>query len=144
MAPPVHEPTVAEAAKHADNQHGMRPADPAEVVVMGDIEALMQAGFDAPGGAIEAEPLLGAQFLGRQAGDQGHCFGAMVSQVPVQQGDLFHAGKIDRFGGGGPGTQHAPFGLAFVELTFAGQGGRRLRRGKNPPEGRALIFECWL
>jgi len=27
---------------------------------MGDIEALMQAGFDAPGGTIEAEPLLGA------------------------------------------------------------------------------------
>jgi hypothetical protein len=26
---------------------------------VGDIQALMQAGFDAPGGAIELEPLLG-------------------------------------------------------------------------------------
>jgi hypothetical protein len=84
MAAPVHEQAVAEAAKHADYQHGMRPTDPAEVVVMGDIEALMQARFDAPGGAIEAEPLLGAQFFGRQAGDQGYCFGTMVSQAPVQ------------------------------------------------------------
>jgi hypothetical protein len=84
LAAPVHEQAVAEAAKHADDQHGMRPTDSAEVVVVGDIEALMQARFDAPGGAIEAEPLLGTQFLRRQAGDQGYRFEAMVSQVPVQ------------------------------------------------------------
>jgi hypothetical protein len=84
LAAPVHEQAVGKTAKHANDQHRMRPTDSAEVVVMGDIEALMQAGFDAPGGAIEAEPLLGAQFFGWQAGDQGHRFGAMVSQVPVQ------------------------------------------------------------
>ena len=71
--------------------HGMGLAHPAEVIEMGDIQALMQSGFDAPGGAIELEPLLGVQFLGRQAGDQRHGFGAMVAQVPAQQGDLFHA-----------------------------------------------------
>src|SRR5665213_1373334 len=84
LAAPVHEEAVAETTKHANDQHGMGPTDAAEVVVRGDIEALMQAGFDPPGGAIEAEPLLGAQFFGRQAGDQSHCFGAMVSQGPVQ------------------------------------------------------------
>jgi len=144
MAAPVHEQAVAEAAKHADYQHGMRPTDPAEVVVMGDIEALMQAGFDAPGGAIVLEPLLGVEFLWGQAGDQGDGFGPMVAQVTAEQGDLFDTREVHRLARGGLATEHPPFGLAFVELTLAGQCGGRIRRGKNPPEGRELTFECWL
>jgi hypothetical protein len=58
-AAPVDEQAVAEAAKHADDAHGMGLAHPAEIVEVGDIQALMQAGFDAPGGAIELEPLPG-------------------------------------------------------------------------------------
>ena len=58
-AAPVHEQTVAKAPKHADDAHGMGLAHPAKIVQMGDIQTLMQAGFDAPGGAIELEPLLG-------------------------------------------------------------------------------------
>jgi hypothetical protein len=41
LVTPVHEQAVAEAAKHADDQHRMRSAHAAEVVVVGDIQALM-------------------------------------------------------------------------------------------------------
>ena len=43
-AAPVDEQAVAEAAKHADDAHGMGLAHPAEIVEVGDIQALMQAG----------------------------------------------------------------------------------------------------
>jgi hypothetical protein len=59
LAAPVDEQAVAETAKHADDAHGMGLAHPAEIVEVGDIQALMQAGFDAPGRAIELEPLPG-------------------------------------------------------------------------------------
>jgi len=138
----VHEPAVAETAKPTDDTHGMGLAHPAEVIEVGDIQALMQSGFDAPGGAIELEPLLGVEWLGWQAGDQGDGFGAVMAQMAAEQCDLFDAREVHRLAGGGLAAQPPRFGLAFVELTLAGQGGGGLPRGKNPPEGRERVLRC--
>jgi hypothetical protein len=42
------------------------------VVAARDVEAGVEAGFDAPGGAVEAEPIRGIEALGRQTGEEGH------------------------------------------------------------------------
>ena len=142
LAAPMHEQAVGEPAKHPDDVHGMGLADAAQVVEVGDIQALMQSGFDAPGGAIVLEPLLGVEFLWGQAGDQGDGFGPMVAQVTAEQGDLFDTREVHRFAIGGLAAEHPQFGLAFVELTPASQGGGGLPRGKNPPAGREPVFRC--
>jgi hypothetical protein len=66
----------------------------------------------------------------------------MVAQMAAQQGHLLDAGKIHCLRGGGQRAQDSAFQAAFVDLMAAGQLLRRLPRGKNPPEGRALIFQC--
>jgi hypothetical protein len=142
LAAPVDEQAVAEAAKHADDAHGVGLAHPAEIVEVGDIQALMQAGFDAPGCAIELEPLLGVEFFRGQAGHERDGFGTVVAQVALEQGDLFDTREVHRLARGGLATEHAPFGLAFVELTPARQRRGGLARGKNPPEGREPVFRC--
>ena len=81
---PVLAQAVAEAAEHTHDQHRMGQAHPTKVVVMGHIQALVQPAFDAPRGAVVLEPLGGVEFFGRQAGDQGHDFRAMVAQMAPQ------------------------------------------------------------
>ena len=80
-AAPMSTETVAKTAKHSDYAHGFGFANAAKVIQVGDVESLMQAAFDAPGRAIPFEPLGGAEFFGREAGDQGHGFGLVVAQV---------------------------------------------------------------
>ena len=49
-AAPMQAQAVAQAAEHAHPQHGLRSAHTAQVVVMRDVQTLMQAALDAPGG----------------------------------------------------------------------------------------------
>jgi hypothetical protein len=56
LAAPMHEQAVAETAKHAHHQHGMGLAHSAEIVVVRDIQTLVQATFNPPGGAIVIGP----------------------------------------------------------------------------------------
>lgn len=67
-AAPVHEQAVAKASKHARDAHGLWFTDPALVVLMRDVQALVQPAFDAPGSAVILQPLSSVQGLGRQAG----------------------------------------------------------------------------
>jgi hypothetical protein len=62
--------------------------------------------------------------------------------VAAQQGHLLDAWKIHRLGSGGHRAQDPAFQAAFVDFTAASQLRRRLPRGKNPPAGRELIFQC--
>ena len=141
-AAPVDEQAVAQTPEHSDDPQGLGQAHAAWVVAVRDIPALVQAAFDAPGGAVKRQPLGGLQVFGQEAGDEHHGFRGVLAQVRAQQGDLLDAGKAHRLGAAGAGTQDAPFGLAFVELTLAGQrrGGRA--RGENPPAGRQRVFRC--
>ena len=81
LVAPMAEQTVAQASKRAHDPHGLGLADPAEVFEMGNIQALMEAAFDAPGGAIELEPLGGVQLGRGQAGDERHHFRGMVAEL---------------------------------------------------------------
>ena len=47
-AAPMHEEAIAEATEHANDPHGLGQAHAALVVAVGDVQALVQAAFDAP------------------------------------------------------------------------------------------------
>lgn len=142
-AAPMHEQTIAEAPEHSDHPHGLWLPDPALVVQMRDVQPLVQSAFDAPGGPVALQPLGGIQGLGWDAGHQRDGFRRVLAQMPAQERDLFHAGKVHLFSGGRAGTQDARFGLPFVELTPAGQRRCGLPRGKKPRVARRRIFQCW-
>ena len=126
-AAPVQEETVAEAAEHADDPHGLGQVHATLVVAVRDVQALVPAAFDAPGGAVELQPPGGVQLCGQEAGDQRDRFRGVLAQVATQARDLLNAGKVHRLGTAGAGTQDARFGLTFVELTAA----------------RQRVFRCW-
>lgn len=83
-AAPFHKQAVAEAAKEAHHAQGFGPAHPARIIPVGDVQALVQAAFDAPSGPIVSQPAGGVEFGGRQARHQGYHFGRVVAQVPAQ------------------------------------------------------------
>ena len=140
---PMHKQTVAEAAEHSGNTHGRGKADPAQIIEMRDVQALVQTIFDAPGAAVFLEPLAGVELSGKETGHQGHGFGAMMAQVSAEQGHLFHAGKIHLFGGGGERAEGACFKLALVELTAARQVGGEILREKRSRAGPRRGFRYW-
>ena len=84
-AAPVHEEAVAGATEPADDPHGLREAHAAVIVAVGDIQALVEAAFDAPGGPVAFPPRGGVQLGGRQAGDQRDGFRGMLTQVAAQR-----------------------------------------------------------
>jgi hypothetical protein len=55
---PVHEQTVAQAAKHAQEKDSLGASDAAEVVMIGDIQPLVRAVFNSPVNSVEVEPFL--------------------------------------------------------------------------------------
>ena len=66
---PFHEQAVAEASEQAHDEHAGGEADAAAVVVLGDVQALVQAVFDAAkAGLVQVQPLLGVESFGSGAG----------------------------------------------------------------------------
>jgi hypothetical protein len=51
-AAPFHKEAVADASKHAHQPHRLGKAHAAQVVPVGDVQALVQAAFNAPGRPI--------------------------------------------------------------------------------------------
>lgn len=51
-AAPFHEEAVADPAEQAHQPHGLGKAHPAQVIPVADVQALVQAAFDAPGRPI--------------------------------------------------------------------------------------------
>ena len=75
MRAPFHEEAVADAPEDTGHEHGARMANAATIIVMGNIQALVQAVFDAAiTGPVELQPLLGVELLGFGAGDQADVF----------------------------------------------------------------------
>ena len=65
MRAPLHEEAVADAPEQTGHKHGVRMANPATVVVMGNVQTLVQAVFDAAKTRpVELQPLLGVELLG--------------------------------------------------------------------------------
>src|SRR6516162_2155459 len=103
---PFHEKAITETQHHSENQDSVMVTDPAAVVVVGDIQALMQTALNAPGVPVETYPVCGIQTRGLQAGDQRHQF-------------IF-----------------AAFFAALIDFLRISLSGRWLLRGKKPPAER--------
>ncbi len=56
MSAPLHKEAVGDAAKHPQDPDAVITLDAAPVIVVGNIQALMQAAFDAPSLPVEPQP----------------------------------------------------------------------------------------
>ena len=126
---PLHEEAVGEAAHEAEEEHAVGMADAAAVVVVGDIQTLVEAVFDAPGLTVEEEPACGVEAGRFQTGDEADFLRRVALEMATEAGGLGGEGKGDLFGGDRGGTQDPVFAASFVALHRAGLGGRRPFRG---------------
>ena len=75
MRAPLHEEAVADAPEQAGHKHGVRVANPATIVVMGNVQTLVQAVFDAAKARpVQLQPFLGIEPFGWSAGDEANVF----------------------------------------------------------------------
>jgi hypothetical protein len=125
VAAAFHEEAVGQPRKDAMDGHRVGRAQPALVVVARDVEPGVQAGFDAPRGAVEPEPVEGAEPLGREAGEQGDGFGLLPVDFPAQPRALGGERKARLLGGEGAALDGAGFAPALVAFAAAGQRGAR-------------------
>ena len=73
MRAPLHEEAVADAPEQPGHQHGVGMANPATVVVLGNIQTLVQAVFDAAKTRpVKLQPLPGVELLGFGAGNEAN------------------------------------------------------------------------
>ena len=73
MRAPLHEEAVADAPEQSGHKHGVRMANAATVVIMGNVQTLMQAVFDAAKArAVKLQPFLGVELLGLGAGNEAN------------------------------------------------------------------------
>ena len=61
VAAPLHENAVGDATEHSQNPDAIVTLHSAPVIVIGNVQALMEAAFDAPTLSIEQEPEQGWQ-----------------------------------------------------------------------------------
>ena len=66
---PLDKEAVGDAAEHSQDPYSIITLHPATVIVVGDVQALVQAAFDAPTLAVEQQPEHGRQQCGRSAAD---------------------------------------------------------------------------
>lgn len=117
---PVEAEAVAEAAEHSHEEHGAGCAHAAEVVEVADVEAVVESAFDAPGLAVELEPVEGGEFFGGAAGEEFDGVGGFAVGDAKEAGGLAGEGEVQGFGVDGGGAQDSDFVAAFVELAAAG------------------------
>lgn len=129
---PVHEETDHQAAEHAQYPKGIGAADPAAVLIEGDVQALMGPVLDSPGQAIGFQPVCCVQVLGWHVGDEADRLVFASAMLPGQQSGLSGERKPNIFGGNGAAFQRAAFGNALILFEGPGPGWRGSQRGKNP------------
>lgn len=144
MGAPLHEEAVADAPEQAGDHHGVRMANPAPIVVMGNVQTLVQAVFDAAKtGAVQLQPLLGVEPLGWCAGDEADVFILAALGLAQQAGGLRCQRKTDLLRADRLGADRAAYVMALFILIGAILGGRRPPRGGNPPWGRGANARCF-
>jgi hypothetical protein len=75
MRAPLHEEAVADASEQTRHKHGIRVANPATIIVMGNVQTLVQAFFDAAETRpVQVQPFLGIKPFGWGAGDEANVF----------------------------------------------------------------------
>src|SRR5271165_2004389 len=58
VSTPLDEEAIAQAQHHSEHQHGVVVANPAAVVVVGDIQALVQTALNAPMIPVQTQPVV--------------------------------------------------------------------------------------
>ena len=72
---PLHEEAVADAPEQPGHKHGVRMANPATIIVMGNVQTLVQAVLDATKPRpVKLQPLLGVELLGLGTGNEANVF----------------------------------------------------------------------
>lgn len=56
LSAPLDKEAIGEAAKHSQDPYSIITLHPAAVVVVGDVQTLVQATFDAPTHPVEPQP----------------------------------------------------------------------------------------
>lgn len=69
---PTDKETVGQTSKHSQDEDGFGVLNSATIVVVGNVEPLMEATFNAPPVAVKFEPLGSVESTGRRAGDDAH------------------------------------------------------------------------
>ena len=133
---PFHEKAITETQHHSENQDSVMVTDPAAVVVVGDIQALMQTALNAPGVPVQTYPVCGIQTRGLQAGDQRHQFIFAAFGLTQQQGGLLCQWEADLFSADWRGDNPAAFFAALVDFLRISLSRRWLLRGKKTPAER--------
>jgi hypothetical protein len=102
MGTPLHEQAVTDAAEQTGDEHGWGAANPAAVVVMGNVQALVEAIFDAAKASpVEFQPSLCVEFAWFSAGQQGDVFILAAVSLAQQSGRLRHQRKANLLSGDG-------------------------------------------
>ena len=131
---PFHEKAITEA--HSENQHSVMVTDPAAVVVVGDIQALMQTASQCPrrpGSDVASFRRPGARAPGCLSASPVHLCGLRLTQ---QQGSLLGQWEADLFGADWCGNNTAAFFAALVDFLRISLSRRWLLRGKKPAAQR--------
>jgi len=75
MRAPLHEEAVADTPEQTGHEHGVRMANAATIIVMGNVQTLVQAVFNAAKARpVQLQPLLGIEPFGGSAGDEANVF----------------------------------------------------------------------
>src|SRR5207245_11786393 len=87
MGTPLHEQAVTDAAEQTRDEHGWRAANPAEIVVMRNVQPLVQAIFDAAkASSARLQPSRSVQFIRLSAAQQGEVFAIASLRLAKQPG----------------------------------------------------------
>ena len=75
MRAPLREEAVADAPEQPGHKHGVRMANPATIIVLGNVQTLVQAVFDAAKTRpVELQPLPGVELFGFGTGNEANVF----------------------------------------------------------------------
>jgi hypothetical protein len=118
----MHGDTDGGSAHHRQIEDGGSIADTAAVFAGDDVQAKMEAGFNAPVVAIAAQHLLSVELGSRERTEQKlgfNALGRMAFAVDAagEPGRLFDKGEVDRRGGSVKSNEAARLSATAVEFA---------------------------
>lgn len=132
---PFHKQTHSQSAKHSKYPYPIRVAYPTQIVVFGNVQALMQSAFNTPTQTVELEPVHGFESLRLQTAYEPNAFFFPPTALTNQLRRLCRHRKTDRFSAHRTGFYGSTFRTALVAFHGSGLLCRRFQRGKNQPRG---------
>lgn len=132
VPPPFHKQTIGYAPIGAQKQDALVALYPAAIIVIGNVQAQVQAIFYSPTVSVDLEPLSRIQLFRRETGDQSDLFVFAALFLAQEACPLAGEGKADIFAGQFGGGNHAILIQPLVLSLATGLGRRGLIRGGNP------------